>query len=207
MPYDPLRNPFAGFSVLPSGPCLNWYTLANADFNGVELPVYARRIRVEFAASAPAVVTIRAVPLGAIDDADFIDLDFAATGNLDFGIRRIIAINEADSIPPDLSTAGYVIGTLTLNRTPVGATTFSEVSDPDSKFTVVGSELRLSASVNHAVAKSHRYQGSRLTRRPAAGRWLNPIPCLPIPSLLLRLIALKSCSLFKGFPCQTLMKS
>ena len=108
---------------------------------------------------------------------------------------------------PDLSTAGYVIGTLTLNRTPVGATTFSEVADPDSKFTVVGSELRLSASVNHAVAKSHRYQGSRLTRRPAAGRWLNPIPCLPIPSLLLRLIALKSCSLFKGFPCQTLMKS
>lgn len=56
---------------------------------------------------------------------------------------------------PDLSAAGFVVGTLTLNRTPVGVVTFLEVSDPDSKFTVVGNELRLSASVNHAVATSH----------------------------------------------------
>jgi len=55
----------------------------------------------------------------------------------------------------DADGSGKVVGTLSVFGGS-GVYTFSEVSDPDTKFQVVGDELQLSATVDYTVATSHQ---------------------------------------------------
>lgn len=103
MPRDLTRDPFSSHASGLGAPARKFYSLTNAMIGSVELPEYARALRVRMGSSAPAPVVLIVVPIAEDNDASTVTLTVDATELLPFGVRRILSVNGGSTIPSGVS--------------------------------------------------------------------------------------------------------
>lgn len=99
MPRNPALDPYSATASGLNSPARSWYVLQAAHIGAQELPLYARALRVRLGPAVAGAVTLVVVPIGEPNDAATTTINVDATELLPFGVRRIVSVNGAATLP------------------------------------------------------------------------------------------------------------
>jgi hypothetical protein len=99
MPRNTALDLYHSFAAPPPSPARNWYALTGVMIGALELPAYARAMRVRVGSTATPPVILVVVPLSEDSDAATQTITVDATETLAFGVRRVVSVNGGTSIP------------------------------------------------------------------------------------------------------------